>query len=81
VIQLLPIRHRSRTTAPDQIIVSLPMQAPFAARVDELRGDAYALQGKVAQAIEAYRNAQTAKLGPANETFLRQKLDDLGAQD
>ena len=53
----------------------------FSARVDELRGDAYALQGKVAQAIEAYRSAKTAAMGPANQTFLQQKLDDLGARD
>lgn len=67
----------------DNALTTLDAEFPdeFAARVDELRGDAYALQGKVAQAIEAYRNAQTAKLGPANEAFLRQKLDDLGAQD
>ena len=67
----------------DNALATLGAEFPdeFAAQVDELRGDAYALQGKVAQAIEAYRNAQTADLGPANEAFLRQKLDDLGAQD
>lgn len=53
----------------------------FSARVEELRGDAYAQQGKVAEAIEAYRSAQSAKLGPVDRTFLRQKLDDLGAQN
>lgn len=67
----------------DLALSTLDAQFPdeFKARVDELRGDAYALQGKVVEAIAAYRNAQSAKLRPANETFLLQKLDDLGAQD
>ncbi len=53
----------------------------FSARVGELRGDAYATQGKAAEAIAAYRNAQSAKLGAVDESFLRQKIDDLGVQD
>ena len=67
----------------DDALSTLGAEFPqeFKAQVDELRGDAYALQGKVAQAIEAYREAQTAIPGPANETFLRQKLDDLGVLD
>lgn len=67
----------------DQALTTLEADFPeeFAARVAELRGDAYALQGKVAEAIDAYRTAQTADIGPANETFLQQKLDDLGARD
>jgi len=67
----------------DQALTTLEADFPeeFSARVAELRGDAYALQGKVADAIDAYRTAQTAGTGPANETFLQQKLDDLGARD
>ena len=52
----------------------------FAAIVNELRGDIYALQGKSAQAIEAYRKAQTSEPEPANVEFLRQKLNDLGGK-
>ncbi len=52
----------------------------FSARVDELRGDAYVSLGKRSEAIEAYRKAQSAELGPANAEFLQQKLDDLGAR-
>ncbi len=65
----------------DQALTTLTAGFPdeFAARVDELRGDAYALQGKVSEAIEAYRKAQAAELKPANAEFLQQKLDDLGA--
>lgn len=62
-------------------ILDTDFPAEFAARVEELRGDAYAMQGKVAEAIQAYRDAQTSRPGPANEAFLRQKLDDLGATD
>lgn len=67
----------------DEALATLGAEFPeeFKARVDELRGDAYAVQGKVAQAIEAYREAQTARPGPANGAFLRQKLDDLGVLD
>ncbi len=67
----------------DQALATLEADFPdeFSARVAELRGDAYALQGKVAEAIEAYRTAKTAAAGPASETFLQQKLDDLGARD
>ena len=67
----------------DQALATLEADFPaeFSARVEELRGDAYALQGKVAEAIQAYRDAQASQPGPADETFLRQKLDDLGAAD
>ena len=67
----------------DQALATLDAEFPqeFSARVDELRGDVYALQGKVAEAIQAYRDAQSASLRPADETSLRQKLDDLGAAD
>jgi len=67
----------------DQALSTLDAEFPgeFSARVEELRGDAYALQGKVAEAIQAYRDAQSSTPGPANELFLRQKLDDLGARD
>lgn len=51
----------------------------FGARVDELRGDAFALQGKPAEALEAYRNAQQGDPGPADAEFLQRKIDDLGA--
>ncbi|MCP4877202.1 MAG: tetratricopeptide repeat protein [Gammaproteobacteria bacterium] len=65
----------------DQALGSLAIEFPgeFAARADELRGDILALQGKSAEAIEAYRKAQTADPGPANAKFLQQKLDDLGS--
>jgi predicted negative regulator of RcsB-dependent stress response len=53
--------------------------AAFAARAEELRGDAYAMQGRVAEALEAYRSAQGSDPGPANGQFLQQKIDDLGA--
>lgn len=67
----------------EQALATLDVEFPaeFSARVEELRGDAYALQGKIAEAIQAYRDAQSSLPGPANETFLRQKLDDLGAAD
>ena len=51
----------------------------FAARAAELRGDIFALQGKSAEAIEAYRKAQQTVPGPANVEFLQRKLDDLGS--
>lgn len=67
----------------DQALGTLNTEFPdeFSARVGELRGDAYALQGKVAEAIAAYRDAQSAELGVADESFLRQKIDNLGVQD
>jgi predicted negative regulator of RcsB-dependent stress response len=66
----------------EQALSTLTASFPeaFAARVDELRGDVYALQGKVAEAVEAYRKAQSAEPGPANADFLRQKIDNLGAR-
>ncbi|MGD2172754.1 MAG: tetratricopeptide repeat protein [Gammaproteobacteria bacterium] len=65
----------------DEALTTLSMQFPdaFAARADELRGDAHALKGQVAEAAEAYRRAQQGEPGPANPEFLKQKLDDLGA--
>ena len=67
----------------DQALVTLDAEFPgeFGARVEELRGDAYALQGKVAQALTAYRNAQAAESGAADPAFLAQKIDDLGVED
>jgi len=46
-----------------------------------LRGDAYASQGELSQALAAYRNAQSAKISAADPAFLIQKIDDLGVQD
>ena len=65
----------------DAALTTLATDFPnaFAARVDELRGDAYALQGRVAEALEAYRSAQSGDPEPANGEFLQQKIDDLGA--
>ena len=66
----------------ENALTSLSIDFPeeFAAIVNELRGDIYALQGKSAEAIEAYRKAQTAQPKPANIEFLRQKLNDLGGK-
>ncbi|MDH3635066.1 MAG: tetratricopeptide repeat protein [Gammaproteobacteria bacterium] len=66
----------------ENALTSLSIDFPeeFAAIVNELRGDVYALQGKSAEAIEAYRKAQTAQPQPANVEFLRQKLNDLGGK-
>jgi len=66
----------------EEALTSLSIEFPeeFAAIVNELRGDIYALQGKSAAAIEAYRKAQTAQPRPANVEFLQQKLDDLGGK-
>ena len=66
----------------DAALTSLAIEFPsqFAARVEELRGDIYALQGKSAEAIEAYQKAQLADPQPANGEFLQQKLDDLGGR-
>ena len=65
----------------DKALATLSIDFPdaFTARAEELRGDAHALQGQVAEAAEAYRRAQQAQPGPANPEFLKQKLDDLGA--
>ena len=67
----------------EQALTTLDAEFPdeFSARVEELRGDAYALQGKVTQALAAYRNAQKAEAGASDPTFLGQKIDNLGAQD
>ena len=66
----------------DQAMVTLAVEFPdqFSALVDELRGDALALQGKTAEAIAAYRKAQSGEPQPANPDFLRQKLNDLGSR-
>lgn len=65
----------------EQALATLTVEFPaeFAAQVDELRGDIYSRQGKVNNAIEAYRKAQSASPGPANADFLLQKLNDLGS--
>jgi len=66
----------------ENALTSLSIDFPqeFAAIVNELRGDIYAMQGKSAEAIEAYRKAQNAQPQPANVEFLRQKLNDLGGK-
>jgi predicted negative regulator of RcsB-dependent stress response len=66
----------------DQAMATLAVEFPdqFSALVDELRGDALALQGKTAEAIAAYRKAQNGEPQPANPEFLRQKLNDLGSR-
>jgi predicted negative regulator of RcsB-dependent stress response len=65
-----------------QAMATLTVEFPdqFSALVDELRGDALALQGKTAEAIAAYRKAQKGDPQPANPEFLRQKLNDLGSR-
>jgi predicted negative regulator of RcsB-dependent stress response len=65
----------------DQAMATLAVEFPdqYSAVVDELRGDALALQGKTAEAIAAYRKAQNGQPQPANPDFLRQKLNDLGS--
>jgi predicted negative regulator of RcsB-dependent stress response len=66
----------------DAALTSLAIEFPsqFAARVEELRGDIYVLQGKSTEAIEAYQKAQLADPQPANGEFLQQKMDDLGGR-
>jgi predicted negative regulator of RcsB-dependent stress response len=64
----------------DQALKTLSIDFPeqFAASIEELRGDLYAIQGKKAKAADAYRKAQKSQPAPANADFLQQKLDDLG---
>ena len=64
----------------EQALATLSIEFPseFAAQVDELRGDIFRRQGNTADAIEAYRKAQSADPPPTNTEFLRQKLDNLG---
>jgi predicted negative regulator of RcsB-dependent stress response len=66
----------------DRALATLSVEFPadFSALAEELRGDALARQGKVAEAIAAYRKAQQAEPRPANPEFLRQKLNDLGSR-
>jgi predicted negative regulator of RcsB-dependent stress response len=66
----------------DQALATLSVEFPadFSALAEELRGDALARQGKVEEAIAAYRKAQQAEPRPANPEFLRQKLNDLGSR-
>jgi FimV-like protein len=66
----------------DQALATLAVEFPedFSALAEELRGDALARQGKVDEAIAAYRKAQQAVPSPANPEFLRQKLNDLGSR-
>ena len=63
----------------DEAVATLAVEFPedFSALVDELRGDALALQGRTEEATAAYRKAQQAN--PANPEFLQQKLNDLGS--
>lgn len=65
-------------TALSTLAINFP--AEFDASVDELRGDIYARQGKLSDAIDAYRKAQLAQPPPTNAEFLQQKLDDLGGR-
>lgn len=65
----------------DQALNTLATDFPaeFVALAEELRGDAFAGQGRIEDAIAAYRKAQGVNPGPANPEFLRQKLNDLGS--
>ncbi|MCP3687141.1 MAG: tetratricopeptide repeat protein [Gammaproteobacteria bacterium] len=65
---------------PDKALITLAIEFPeqFGAAVAELKGDIYTVQGKVSEAAEAYRKAFRGSPGPADSTFLQQKLDDLG---
>lgn len=65
---------------PDQALTTLSADFPaeFSGGIEELKGDVYAVQGRVVEAAEAYRRALSAAPGPANREFLQQKLDDLG---
>ena len=64
----------------DQALKTLSIDFPeqFAASIEELRGDLYAIQGNKAEAADAYRKAWRSQPAPANADFLKQKLDDLG---
>ena len=64
----------------DEALKTLSIDFPeqFTASIEELRGDLYAIQGKKAEAADAYRKAQISQPAPANTDFLQQKLDDLG---
>ena len=64
----------------EQALITLAVEFPqaFSAGIDELKGDIYVQQGKIDEAVNAYRKALTATPGPANGEFLQQKLDDLG---
>jgi len=66
----------------DRALTTVAVEFPeeFAATVAELRGDAFAFQGKSAEAVDAYRKAQLAVPKSANIEFLQQKLDDLGGR-
>ncbi|MCH7881649.1 MAG: tetratricopeptide repeat protein [Proteobacteria bacterium] len=70
-----------QTASLEQALATLAVDFPdaFRASVEELRGDIYARQGKIIEAADAYRKAQSGTPGPANANFLQQKLDDLGA--
>ncbi len=65
---------------PDQALSTLTVEFPdqFSAAVEELKGDIYTAQGKSSEAADAYRKALRGSPGPADSTFLQQKLDDLG---
>jgi predicted negative regulator of RcsB-dependent stress response len=70
-----------QTASLEQALTTLAVDFPdaFRASVEELRGDIYARQGKLIEAVDAYRKAQSGTPGPSNANFLQQKLDDLGA--
>ncbi len=65
---------------PDEALSTLAIEFPqqFGAAVEELKGDIYTAQGKASEAAEAYRKALRGSPGPADSTFLQQKLDNLG---
>ncbi|MCP4188566.1 MAG: tetratricopeptide repeat protein [Gammaproteobacteria bacterium] len=65
---------------PERALSTLAIEFPeqFSAAVEELKGDIFTAQGKASEAVEAYRKALRSSPGPADSTFLQQKLDDLG---
>jgi len=66
----------------DQALSTLAVDFPddFSALAEELRGDVLVRQGKMDEAIAAYRKAQLSVPEPANPEFLQQKLNDLGSR-
>jgi len=66
----------------DQALSTLAVDFPddFSALAEELRGDVLVRQGKMDEAIAAYRKAQLSVPEPANPEFLQQKLNDHGSR-
>jgi predicted negative regulator of RcsB-dependent stress response len=66
---------------PDRALATLSIDFPpaFNAEVEELKGDIYASQGNLSDAVNAYRKAQGGDPAPANGQFIQQKIDDLGS--